>query len=374
MKFKRKIASRIENGLFKGHVIMVYGPRRVGKTTLVKQIQDNYTGTSLYLNCDEPDIRSSLSNKSSTQLASLIGSNTLVVIDEAQRVKNIGITLKLLVDQLPNIQIIATGSSSFELSNRIHEPLTGRHRDVYLHALSTEELLREHSAVEEHRLMERRLLYGNFPQIVIDPSSAEETLRYIARDYLYKDVLEYQGIRNSDVLEKLLQALALQIGNQVSYTELASLLGIDKKTVEHYIRILEQAFVIFRLPSYSRNLRTELSKTRKIYFWDCGIRNAVLHSFQPTHLRSDLGQLWENYVVSERVKYLQNHNIQTASYFWRTYSQQEIDLVEEVDGALHGYEIKWKKQKKKAPKSWIDAYPDATWSVISPDSYIPFVS
>lgn len=374
MLIKRIAQTEIAKLLFAGHAIIVYGPRRAGKTTLVREIQKDFSGKSLYLNCDEPDVRVLLTNKTSTELANTIGGNTLVVIDEAQRVKNIGLTIKLIVDTYPHIQILATGSSSFDLSNAIVEPLTGRHRDFFLHGLSIEELLSIRTAQEEQRLLEQRLVYGTYPQAVTQPESAGVTLRYISQDYLYKDALEHQGLRNALVLEKLVTALALQIGQEVSYVELSGLLGIDKKTVERYIRILEQAFVVFRLPPYSKNPRKELSKTRKIFFWDNGIRNAVINNFNPLVLRSDTGFLWENYIQAERNKYLLNHSLQRASYFWRTYDMQEVDRVEENAGGLFGYEIKWKKQKKSPPGAWRTLYPAASWTTISQETYLQFLT
>ena len=374
MQIKRIIQTNLENELFKGHVVIIYGPRRIGKTTLVKQIMDSHPDQSLYLNCDEPDIRLGLSNRTSTELANLFGSKSLIVIDEAQRVKNIGLTLKLIVDNLPSIQVVATGSSSFDLSNKISEPLTGRHRDFHLHSFSIEELLQINSPIDSRRLLDHRLIYGSYPQVVTNSLDAAQTLKYIARDYLFKDVLEFQSLKNSDLLEKLLTALALQVGHQVAYTELANLLGIDKKTVENYIRILEQAFIIFRLRPFSRNLRKELTKTRKIYFWDTGIRNACLNNFNPLSLRQDTGPLWENYLISERLKFHSNHQIEKNYYFWRTWDQQEIDLVEELAGQLHCFEIKWTRPKKSAPKAWRDTYPHAPWASITTENYLDFTS
>jgi hypothetical protein len=374
MLIKRIITEKIINRLWKGHILNIFGPRRVGKTTLVTEIADKFPEKSLYLNCDEPDIRASLATKTSTELKSLFGGKTLVVIDEAQRVINIGLTLKLIADTMPEVQVIATGSSSFDLSNRIAEPLTGRHRDFFLHPLSTEELYDINSKREEQRLLEKRLVYGFYPQVITAPDTAEETLRYIARDYLFKDVLEYRGIKNSDKLEKLIQALALQIGNEVSFNELSTLLEMDKKTVEQYVRILEQAFVIFRLPPFFRNRRKELTKMRKIYFWDTGIRNAVIGNFLSLEVRSDIGQLWENFLISERRKFLLNQQLDPKQYFWRTYRQEEVDLIEEETEKINGYEIKWRNKRRQAPKAWIDAYPEANWNQITRENYLDFVT
>ena len=368
MFIKRILEEKIEKNLFKGKIIILYGARQVGKTTLVKRIPH-----SLYLNCDEPDIKDALTSKTSTELKSFIGNNKLVVIDEAQRVKDIGLTLKLLADNFPDIQVIATGSSSFELSDRIIEPLTGRKLEFYLYPLSIEELGSIYSDLEINRLLENRIIYGMYPDIILNIDNRDAYLKELARSYSYKDILVYQNIRNHDVLIKLLQALALQIGSEVSYNELSNLLGIDKKTVENYVDILEKAFIIFKLRSFNTNKRNELKRLRKIYFYDTGLRNALINNLNPLSIRQDTGALWENFVISERIKFLRNHAIDRQSYFWRTLSKQEIDYIEEEAGNIHGFEIKWKKDKLRAPKSFTDSYPDAEYSIINNKNFKDFI-
>ncbi len=373
---KRTLQPYIENSLFKEKIVIIYGARQVGKTTLVKQIMQSQNKKSLYINCDEPDNRFLLANKTSSELKNLLGNNELVIIDEAQRVENIGLTLKLIIDNYPQIQIIATGSSSFELSNKINEPLTGRKYEFHLYPFSLEELSQKFShPLEQKRLLKQQIIFGLYPEIINHPSDAKNNLRELTKSYLYKDVLQYINIRNSDVLYKLLQAIALQIGNEVSYNELANLLKIDKKTVHHYILILEQAFIIFRLNPYGKNLRTELRKKRKIYFYDTGIRNALINNLNDIDLRNDVGALWENFLITERIKYNQNHNHYTNNYFWRTHAQQEIDYLEETNGQLSAFEFKWnsKKAHQQAPKPFRDAYPNTPFEVVTPDNYQKFV-
>lgn len=374
MKIKpRFIEDRIHRLFFKGKAIILYGARQVGKTTLIRRLQERRPEKSIYLNCDEPDIRQALTNATSTELKALLGKVRMVFIDEAQRVKNIGLTLKLLVDNFPDLQVMATGSSSFELSDSISEPLTGRKFELQLFPFSVEELRHDLSDLEIQRLLGHRMLYGMYPEIVQNYGEEQDLLKEIAQSYLYKDVLQYQNIRNPEILEKLLQALALQVGNEVSYNELAGLLGIDKKTVANYIRILEQAFVVFSLRPFSRNLRNELKKLRKIYFVDTGIRNALINNFNPMSLRQDSGALWENFMISERLKLNTNRNDGVNMYFWRTHQQQEIDLIEDRDGKLTGYEFKWGNKKFRVPKIFIDTYPGSAVSPVTPENFSDFV-
>lgn len=369
----RQIQSQIEDKLYKGKVIILYGARQVGKTTLVKNILEKFSDQATYLNCDEPDIRQALSNKTSTELKAFLGQKKLVVLDEAQRVPNIGLTLKLLVDNFPNMQMLATGSSSFELSNSILEPLTGRSYEFHLYPFSLTELSSYSNELEVRRLLERRMIYGMYPEIVIqDGPEAETLIKHIATSYLYKDILVFQKIKHSEVLEKLLQALALQVGNEVSYNELSQLVGVDKITVEKYIRILEQAFIIFRLPPFSRNIRNELKKLRKIYFYDNGIRNALINNFNPLHLRTDTGALWENFMITERIKWNYYRQHSCNIFFWRTHSQQEIDLIEDVNGALTAFEFKWKKQSYVPPKLFTEHYPQTKVELIHQDNLLKF--
>lgn len=371
---KRTIQNSIEEALFGRKIIIIYGARQVGKTTLVKEIQKKHADESVYLNCDEPDIREALTNKTSTEIKAFLGNKKLVIVDEAQRVKNIGLTLKLIVDNFPSIQIVATGSSSFDLSNKIAEPLTGRKYEFYLYPFSVEELKSLYSGLEVDRILERRIIFGMYPEIAIGGGDALTKLKNIANSFLYKDALQYQNIKNPDILNKLLAALALQIGGEVSYNELADVVGIDKVTVAGYIQILEKAFVVFRLRPFSRNLRNELKKLRKIYFYDTGIRNALINNFNPLNLRTDTGALWENFMISERVKHNSNHNQSRNIYFWRTHQQKEIDYIEEYAGRIKGFEFKWKKNKFTKPKEFLTAYKNSEIELINRENYQAFLS
>lgn len=376
MLIKREIQNDIEKRLFRKKVVIIYGARRVGKTTLIREIQKKFQDISLYLNCDEPDIREALTDKTSTELKSFIGPKQLVIIDEAQRVRNIGLTLKLIVDNYPEIQIISTGSSLFELSNQTVEPLTGRKYEYFLYPFSISELKSIYSNIEIDRLLEKRIIFGMYPEIVINEFENERNLKEITRSYLYKDVLQYQHIRNPEILEKLLQALALQLGNEVSYNELSNSLGIDKKTVQSYISILEKAFVIFKLGPFSKNLRNEIKKLRKIYFIDTGIRNALINNLNPFTLRNDIGVLWENFLIMERLKNTSNNFLSKNIYFWRTHQKEEIDLIEESTDYISAYEFKWKNKKtvkEKAPKAFSDKYKNISFKIVDRKNYQEFL-
>lgn len=372
MAIIRRIQKDVEDALFHGKIVVIYGARQVGKTTLVKKIMEGYED-SFYLNCDEPDIRGALTNKTSTELKSFIGSKKLVVIDEAQRVKNIGLTLKLIADTFPEIQIIATGSSSFELSGKISEPLTGRKTEFFLYPFSVDELFQIYSPLEMGRLLEERLVFGMYPGVIFAGPEREKRVRELATSYSYKDVLAYQDIRNPELLEKLLQALALQVGSEVSYTELAQVVGANKVTVESYIRILEQAYIIFRVGPFSRNIRNELKKKRKIYFYDLGLRNALINNFNPITIRQDIGALWENFMMSERLKRNHNLGISANIYFWRTSNGKEIDYIEDAGGVLSGYEFKWQKSNFSKPKEFLSAYPESTITLVNRENYLAFL-
>ncbi|HBH46959.1 MAG TPA: ATPase [Candidatus Jacksonbacteria bacterium] len=373
MVIKRTIQSNIERSLFKGKVIIIYGARQVGKTTLVKEILKSNPHESEYYNCDEIDIRQALVDKTSTELKAFFGNKKLVILDEAQRIKNIGLTLKIIADNFPELQIIATGSSSFDLSNEIAEPLTGRKIEFYLYPFSLEEIRTIYSDLELARLLERRIIYGMYPEIVLNEGEAERNLKNLALSYTYKDILQYQSIKNPEILEKLLQALALQIGNEVSYNELASLIGIDKNTVSNYIQILEKAFIIFRLRPFSRNLRNELKKMRKIYFYDTGIRNVLINNLNSLDLRQDTGSLWENFIICEKIKKNNNLDFSKNVYFWRNRQGQEIDYLEEGAGKLEGFEVKWKDDKFKKPKTFLEHYSGSSVSLINKENFGKFV-
>lgn len=373
MIIKREIQKNIEKNLFKRKIIVLYGARQVGKTTLVKEILKNFPQQAEYYSCDEIDIRQSLTDKTSTELKSFFGKHKLVVIDEAQRVKNIGLTLKLLADNFSDLQVIATGSSSFDLSSEIAEPLTGRKIEFYLYPFSLAEINEIYSVIEIKRLLEKRMIYGMYPEIVLDEESAERNLKNLTSSYTYKDILQYQNIKNPEALERLLQALALQIGNEVSYNELASLVRIDKNTIANYISILEKAFIVFRLRPFSRNLRSELKKLRKIYFYDTGIRNALINNLNPLNIRQDTGGLWENFFISERMKHNNNRNISKNVYFWRTRDGQEIDYIEEENGKMDSFEIKWKSEKFKQPKDFLKHYKNSQINLVNKDNFEKYI-
>ncbi len=359
--------------MFQGKVVVIYGARQVGKTTLVKEILERFPEDGLYLNCDEPDIRDALTHRTSTELRALIGRRTLIVIDEAQRVRDIGLTLKLLVDTYPDLQVIATGSSSFELSNTIREPLTGRKIEFTLYPLSVAELLTQETPLELTRLLERRLRYGMYPGVVLADDPAEAVVE-IATSYLYRDVLEYQTVKSADLLRRLLQALALQVGNEVSYNELGQLLGIDRVTVERYVTLLERGFIIFHLPPFSRNLRKELGRLRKIYFYDLGVRNALINNFNPLDLRADVGALWENFFICERIKFNHNRRRRVNTYFWRTYDRAALDYLEEEGGRLVGFECKWNAARWRPPAAFVAAYPESETHLVNRSNYLEFLT
>lgn len=371
---KRMLEKNIVKKFFKGKAILILGPRQVGKTTLVKYLTGRFRDSLLFLNGDEADVREFLTNTTSSALKKIIGKNKVIVIDEAQRIQNIGLTLKLLVENFPSRQIIATGSSSFELSNKINEPLTGRKFEYHLYPLSFHEMSNHTSFLEERRLLEHRLIYGYYPEVVTSSGEEKDILRELSGSYLYKDIFSFEQIKKPMLLEKLLQALALQIGSEVTYQELGRLVGADCVTVERYIDLLEKTFVIFKLPSLSRNIRNEIKKGRKIYFYDCGIRNAIIKSFNPLSMRQDVGVLWENFLISERIKSNHYSNKWVNAYFWRNHAQQEIDYIEEYEGKFHAYEFKWNTKKKaKFSKSFINGYPDSDTEVISTENFDSFV-
>ena len=369
----RAIASSLSAHFFKGKAILLFGPRQSGKTTLVNSILKDRGEKILQLNGDEPDVRDTLASVTSTQLKTIVGGARIVFIDEAQRIQNIGLTLKLFVDQLPEIQVIASGSSSFLLAGDISEPLTGRKYEFMLFPLSFRELMDHHGLTEEKRLLEHRLIFGSYPEIVVKQSEEKELLKLLAGSYLYRDLLTLDQMKKPALLDKIIRALALQVGNEVSYNEVGQLVGADNQTVEKYVSLLEQAYVLFRVPALSRNVRNEIKKGKKIYFYDNGVRNAVIANFSSLSSRSDAGALWENYLMSERVKLLQNSGVDARRYFWRTTQQQEIDYVEEHDGRLSAFEFKWNDRSRvRFPSTFTDSYKVERTIAVKPNNIEDF--
>jgi predicted AAA+ superfamily ATPase len=374
MNIARELEQIIDSRLYKKKAIVVVGPRQVGKTTLLNQIAQNSVRKVLFLNCDEPDVRKKLDMPSSIQLKALIGNAELILIDEAQRIRNIGITLKLLIDSFPEKQIVVTGSSALELSDSISESLTGRKFEFRMYPFSNKELTDANGLLNESRLLEHRMIYGMYPDVVNNQGNEREILTNIVSSYLYKDIFEFQDIRKPEIIERLLQALALQVGNEVSFNELSQMLGVDTATVQRYIDLLEKSYILFHLRSFSRNVRNELKKSRKIYFYDNGIRNALISNYNPLSIRTDTGALWENFLISERLK-RNNYSLNySGHYFWRTTQQQEIDYIEECGGILNCYEFKWNQNKKATLSSTFSSnYPDSTFTLINFNNYMDFI-
>lgn len=372
----RTLQQRIEENLFKGKAIIVIGARQVGKSTLFRQIVGGRPEKVLSLNCDEPEVKEMLSGINTPELKMLIGNHRIVVIDEAQRVKEIGMTLKRITDNFPEVQLMVTGSSSLELQDRINEPLTGRKYEYHLYPISTRELLNDGGLLAVKQSLEARLIYGSYPDIVNRTEEAKELIMNIASSYLYKDLLALEDIRRPALLEKLLIALALQVGSEVSYNELAQTVGSDSKTVEKYIDLLEKCYIVFRLNAFNRNLRNELKKSKKVYFYDNGIRNAVIQNFAPLALRNDTGALWENFFISERIKANEYAGRYARSYFWRTTDQQEIDYIEETDGEFTAFEMKWnpRRQTVSLPAIFQKTYQVKQTAIVTPENYIEWLN
>lgn len=361
-----------------GKVLVLYGARRVGKTTLIQRFLETLPPGGekvLFVNGDDIVVRQFLESQSIHKLRDFVGDHTLLVVDEAQYVQKIGLNLKLLIDHLPALKIIATGSSSLSLAKDIGEPLTGRKYTLRLFPLAQMEISRIEKPHESEANLEARLIYGSYPEVVSTPDNFKRQayLRELISSYLYKDILELEGIRYAQKLVQILQLLAHQIGREVSFNELATQLGMSKNTVERYIDLLEKVFVIYRRNGFSRNLRKEISKNPRYYFYDNGIRNALIGNFTPLNLRSDAGELWENYLITERMKKNEYEQRFRNSFFWRTYDRKEIDLVEEYGGKLFGYEIKWQPRKTRPPRDWEDAYPGANFQVIHRENYREFI-
>ncbi|HSO87908.1 MAG TPA: ATP-binding protein [Draconibacterium sp.] len=355
--------------------LIVLGARQTGKTTLIKKIINQITEPTLILNADLPIVQQQLENPSLNTLKQIFGKAKLVFIDEAQRIQNIGITLKIIIDEIPDVQIIVTGSSAFELSNTVNEPLTGRKFEYRLYPISWMELVNHTNYIESLSQLQQRIIFGMYPDVINNLGEEKETLLNLTESYLYKDIIVFQKIRKPEFVQKLLQALAFQVGSEVSYNELSILLQIDRKTIIHYIDLLEKAYVIFRLPSFSRNLRNELSSKIKIYFYDTGVRNALIGDFRPFEMRTDKGALWENFLISEKLKTNHYSGKYVKSYFWKTHQKKEIDYIEESDGKLVAFEIKWKaKLKTDVPKLFTDTYKNSTFELISFENFHQFLN
>lgn len=366
----RKLQTIIEQKLFQGKALIILGPRQVGKSTLLNMISAGLKKDMLFLNCDNNDTRKQLSEPGINELRRIIGKSEIVFIDEAQRVLNIGLTLKLITDQMPEVQLIVTGSSSLELSNLVNEPLTGRKFEYQLFPLSFQEISNHYGYLEAKRNLHQFIVYGTYPDVVNNQGNETEVLSNLVSSYLFKDVFMYQDIRKPEFIEQLLEALALQMGSEVSFNELAQLLKSDPHTVQRYISLLEKAFIIFRLRSFSRNVRNELKKSRKIYFYDNGIRNAILGNYSQLDSRTDRGALWENFFIAERMKYLHYNKIYAKRFFWRTAQQMEIDYLEDYNGKLTAFEIKWNPTKKhKFPVTFTKNYQDADCFLIHHDNF-----
>jgi predicted AAA+ superfamily ATPase len=373
---KRTIKTDILAHLEPNKAVIIYGPRQVGKTTLVKEILAEFGEDYLFVSGEDINSQAWLSSRSIEMLKKNIGKKSLIVIDEAQKIERIGDNLKLMVDHIEGLRIIATGSSSFELANQIGEPLVGRKWTYNLFPIAQLELNEEENLAETKERLEDRLIYGSYPEIVRADGITEKrmALYEILNSYLYKDVFAFQGIRKAEKINALLKLIAFQIGKEVSISELGNSLDLDMRTVESYLDILEKAFVIKRVFGFARNLRKEVTKTSRFYFLDTGIRNAIIDNLNPLDSRDDSGQLWENYLFSERLKKREYEKIYAQAYFWRTYDRKEIDLVEERDGQLFGYEFKWGRKQPKAPKAWLENYPNASFEVIDRENYLDFIS
>jgi len=375
MYIPQKQIENLRKLIIPGKVMVIYGPRRVGKTTLLKKYLEKENNSVLFVNGDDIIVRQYLESQSIQTLQDFVGNHGLLVVDEAQYVEKIGLNLKLIVDHIPGIKVIVTGSSSFDLARDVGEPLTGRKYVLKLFPLSQMEISKIEKRHETTASLDSRLIYGSYPEVVLmsDNRRREDYLRELVQSYLFKDILVLEGIRYANKLVRLLQLLAFQIGKQVSLTELGKQLSMSKNTVERYLDLLEKVFVIYRLSGFSRNLRKEITKSQRYFFYDTGVRNALIGNFNPLGVRNDLGELWENYIITERMKRQEYLRSVTNSYFWRTYDKKEIDLVEERGGKLFGYEVKWKKERVKIPRDWTVGYPDAAFEVIHRENYLKFI-
>jgi predicted AAA+ superfamily ATPase len=368
---KRTLQAVLQGKFNQGKAIVLLGPRQVGKTTLARECLSDTT--FLFLDGDDPVVHSVLHNAGTSKLKAIIGPHKWVFIDEAQRIKDIGLIAKMITDNFSDVQLLISGSSALELNQSTQEPLTGRKFEYQLYPISWEEFEDHVGYLEATAQLEERLIFGMYPDVINNRSSSEEVLKQLATSYLYKDVLSLSGIQKPELLDKLLKALALQLGSEVSYNELAQLLEVDKATVAKYIDLLEKTYIVFRLRSFSRNMRNEIKNNRKIYFYDNGIRNAIIQNLNPLEVRADKGALWENFLISERIKLQSYHRRFTNNYFWRTVQKQEIDFVEERNGQLSAFEFKWTQRKKdKIPASFLEAY-QAEAMIIDKENFRTFV-
>lgn len=372
---QRKLDKILMRSLGKGKALILIGARQVGKSTLFDSLMTKIGDPLLSLNCDDPIVRETLSSITDSELKVLLGNNKVILIDEAQRVEGIGLVIKRIVDNYRDVQILVTGSSTLGIHDSINEPLTGRKFEYEMYPVSTGELYDTYGLIHTKQILDNRLIYGSYPDVLMHPEDAKEILTNLSDSYLYKDILEMDSVRKPELLRKLLVALALQVGSEVSYNELAATVGSDSKTIERYIDLLEKCFVIFRLSALSRNLRNELKKSKKVFFYDTGIRNAIINNFAPMHLRNDMGNLWENFFIMERIKRNVYLGERKNYYFWRTSTQKEIDFLEESDGEFMLFEMKWnpKNSNTKFPKEFLDSYPCKSAEVITPQNYLEFL-
>ena len=368
---------RLARSVAPNRAVVVYGPRRVGKTTLLRQYMRQQDPDALLVSGEDVDVREYLESQSVAKLRALVGRRTTLIVDEAQHVRQVGLNLKLLVDHVQGLRIVASGSSSFDLAQQTGEPLTGRKRTLLLLPLAQLELAAVETAPETKAQLEMRLIYGSYPEVVLTESREDREiyLKELIAAYRFRDILQLEGVRHADKLLRLLQAVAFQIGGEVSVAELGTRLGMSKNTVERYLDLLEKAYVIYGRLGFSRNLRKEIAKSRRYYFYDNGVRNGLINNFNPIALRDDAGALWENYVMVERLKYNLYTGRQAESYFWRTYDRQEIDLVEERGGRLDGVEMKWTPRPRlRAPGAWREAYPAGSFRVVDRENYLDFIT
>lgn len=374
---KRQIEDQIFDYLKPNKVVVLLGPRRVGKTVLIRQVLERTSEPYLLLHGEDQDVKNKLAYRSTQRYKNLLGDIKLLIIDEAQKIPEIGLILKLMVDTIDGIKILATGSSAFDLEKFMGEPLTGRKTTFHLLALSEKELLQTETIFQNSANLRVRLIYGNYPELLHlpNPNDRKIYLDDLIKSYLLKDILEFDLIRNSDKILQLLRLIAHQIGSEVSYTELGKQLGMSKNTVERYLDLLSKVFIVHSVGAWSRNLRKEIVKGKRWYFYDNGIRNALIGDLAPIENRKDVGILWENYIVGERIKHQKYTNMLVYNYFWRTYDQQEIDWIEDRNSELHAYEFKWSEKKKgKFPKAFKDTYPNSRFEVINNSNYLPWVT